>query len=61
MTRQKIGLYLTYGGYAAGLVGVVLAAHHLPILISFAVAIALVFIGRQLETGGATPTVKGNG
>jgi hypothetical protein len=49
MTKQKLGQYLTYGGYASGLIAVILSAHHLPVLISAGAAVALVFVGRQLE------------
>jgi len=49
MTTQKLGLYLTYGGYGAGLVAVILSAHHLPVLIAAGLGVALVFIGRKLE------------
>lgn len=49
MNSQKLGLYLTYAGYASGIIAIVLSAHHLPVLIAAAGAVALVFVGRQLE------------
>jgi membrane protein implicated in regulation of membrane protease activity len=48
-TKQEFGLYLTWSGYAAALVTVILAAKHLPILIFASAAVVCVFIGRQLE------------
>ena len=49
MNVQKLGGYLTWGGYAAGIVAIILAAHHVPIMIAAGAAVALVFVGRQLE------------
>jgi hypothetical protein len=49
LTQQALGSYITYGGYAVGLAGIVLALRHPAIVVTFTLGIALVAIGRQLE------------
>lgn len=48
-TKQEFGLYFTWSGYAAGIVGMIFASRHLAILIAASAALVLVFLGRQLE------------